>query len=485
MPHPSPATAVVLLKTAALTLALSACAAGPDFVRPDAPAPDRFAASALYADEAAPVATDGAAFWRGFGDPQLDALIDDALRANHDLRIALARLDRADALSRGAKFDRFPTITADATASDGRRSVDQAAGGPRDYENHEGGARLAWELDLFGRVRRGVEAQRAEADATRADLAAMQVAVVAEVIGTYAELRGQQERLRVAEANAGLQRETLRLVEARLSAGSGTEFDTARARAQLEATLARVPALQASVATATHRIAVLTGRTPDALVATLSTPQALPPLPATLAADTPAEVLRRRPDIAAAEQRLHAATARIGVASAELFPRLTLSGLLGVQSFDADALGDSGSGTRLVALGIDWSFLDVGRVRARIAAADADARGALAGYEQTVLRALEDAENALVRHARTRQEDIHLAAAAGDSAEAARLARLRYDAGAAGLLEVLDAERTRLQAEDALAEARTRSVVSAVAVYRATAGGWPARSPDRIPVAGR
>lgn len=485
MTHPARATAVALSKTAALTLALSACAAGPDFVRPDPPAPDRFAASALYAVEAAPAATDGAAFWRGFGDPQLDALVDDALRANHDLRIALARLDRADALLHGTKFDRLPTITADATATDGRRSVDQAGGAQRDYENYETGARLAWELDLFGRVRRGVEAQRAEADATRADLAAMQVAVVAEVIGTYAELRGQQERLRVAEANAGLQRETLRLVEARLAAGSGTEFDTARARAQLEATLARVPALQTAVATATHRLAVLTGRTPDALTTALSVPHALPSLPATLAADTPAEVLRRRPDIAAAEQRLQAATARIGVATAELFPRLTLSGLLGMQSFDAGALGDGGSGTRLVALGIDWSFLDVGRVRARIAAADADARGALAGYEQAVLRALEDTENALVRHARTREEDAHLAAAASDSADAARLARLRYDAGVASLLEVLDAERTRLQAEDALAEARTRSVISAVAVYRATAGGWPDRSPDRVPVAGR
>ncbi len=485
MTHPARAATAALLKTAALTLALSACAAGPDFVKPTTPAPDHFAASTLYTGEAAPAAADGAAFWRGFGDPQLDALVDDALRANHDLRIALARLDRADALLRGAKFDRLPTITADATATDGRQSVDQAAGAPRDYENYEGGARLAWELDLFGRVRRGVEAQRAEADATRADLAAMQVAVVAEVVGTYAELRGLQERLRVAEANAGLQRETRDLVQARLSAGSGTEFDTARARAQLEATLARVPALQAAVATATHRLAVLTGRTPDALVASLSTAQALPALPATLAPDTQADVLRRRPDIAAAEQRLHATTARIGVASAELFPRLTLSGLLGMQSFDSDTLGNSGSGTRLVALGIDWSFLDVGRVRARIAAADADARGALAAYEQSVLQALEDTENALVRHARTRQEDAHLAAAAGDSAEAARLARLRYDAGAAGLLEVLDAERTRLQAQDALAEARTRSVTSAVAVYRATAGGWPERTPDRVPVAGR
>lgn len=489
MTHPSRAATAVFLKTAALTLALSACAAGPDFVKPDfvrhdAIRPDA-PATAHDVGEAAPAATDGAAFWRGFGDAQLDALVDDALRANHDLRIALARLDHAVALLRGAKFDRLPTITADATGTDGRQSVDQAAGRPRDYENRQVGARLAWELDLFGRVRRGVEAQRAETDATRADLAAMQVAVVAEVVGTYAELRGLQERLRVAEANADLQRDTRDLVEARLKAGSGTEFDTARARAQWETTQARVPALQASVAVATHRLAVLTGRTPDALVAALSTAQALPPLPELLAPDTQADVLRRRPDIAAAEGRLHAATARIGVARAELFPRLTLSGLLGVQSFDADALGDAGSGTRLVALGIDWSFLDVGRVRARIAAADADARGALAAYEGSVLQALEETENALVRHARTRQEDAHLAAAAADSAEAARLSRLRYDAGAAGLLEVLDAELTLLQAEDALAEARTRSVTSAVEVYRATAGGWPERRPDRVPVAGR
>ena len=177
--------------------------------------------------------------------------------------------------------------------------------------------------------------------------------------------------------------------------------------------------------------------------------------------------------------------ARIGVATADLFPKLTLSALVGSQAIDAGSLFERDSETGFVALGVDWSFLDVGRVRARIAAADADAEGELARYQQAVLVALEETENALVRYARARTEDGHLERAAADSANAARLARLRFDAGAADLLEVLDAERTRLQAEDAFADARTRSVVAAVGVYRATAGGWPDRTPARVGVAGR
>ena len=189
--------------------------------------------------------------------------------------------------------------------------------------------------------------------------------------------------------------------------------------------------------------------------------------------------------MAAAEQRLHAATARIGVATADLFPRFTLGGLIGSQAIDSSALFERDSETRLVALGIDWSFLDVGRVRARIAAADADAEGELARYQQSVLLALEDTENALVRHGRARSEDEHRERAAIDSANAARLARVRYEAGAADLFEVLDAERTQLQAQDAFAAARTRSATSVVALYRAMAGGWPTRMPVREAISGR
>lgn len=487
----------MVIRTLALGVAaalLSACAVGPDYVRPTLATPDQFAragetvavANAAAADTAAPEAD--VEFWRGFNDPMLTQLVEDALSANHDLRIALSRYDRANALLRGAKFDRFPTLTASANAQDARSSADQLPNVPqsgRDNESYNAGVNATWELDLWGRVRRNVESQRADTWATAADLQAMQVTIVGEVAGGYVDLRGLQERLRVARENADNQRETLRLVDARFSAGRGTEFDTSRARAQLEATLSRVPALEAQVAVAMHRLAVLTGRTPDALIAQLEPQQPLPALPARLDAGTPGDLLRRRPDVAAAEHRLHAATARIGVATADLFPRFTLGGLIGSQAIDSSALFERASETRLVALGIDWSFLDIGRVRARIAASDADAAGELARYQQTVLLALEDTENALVRYGRARIEDGHLERAAQDSAKAAQLARVRYEAGAADLFEVLDAERTQLQAQDAFADGRTRSVTGAVALYKALAGGWSSRTPLREDVAQR
>lgn len=482
--HPG-SVALRALKIAALGAALAACSVGPDYVRPDAAAPARFAGAGEGAGTAIAGASDDA-FWRSFGDPLLDRLVADAMAENHDLRFALATWDRARAQVRGARLDQLPVVTASAQATEGRASADQQPGADRaerDYESYAAGIDASWELDLFGRIRRAVEAERANADAAAADLAAAQVAIVGDLARAYFELRGLQERLRVARANADNQRETLRLVDARFEAGGANDFDTARARAQLEATLATIPALEAQAAFGMHRIAVLTGRTPDALVAALSQPVELPALPARIDPGTPGDLLRRRPDIAAAEGRLHAATARIGVAIADLFPRFTLGGLLGTQALDASALFGRDSESRFVALGIDWSFLDVGRVRARIAGSEADAAGALARYEQAVLVALEDTENALVRYARARTEDAHLERAAADSERAAALARVRFEAGATGLFEVLDAERTRLQAQDAYAAARTRSATGAVALYRALAGGWPALATDGEPLA--
>ena len=471
--HPG-SVALRALKIAAFGAALAACSVGPDYVRPDAAAPARFAGVDEGTGASDAAAADDA-FWQGFGDPLLDRLVADAFASNHDLRIALATWDRAQAQVRGARLEQLPVVTASAEAADGRTSADQQPGADRDYERFAAGIDASWELDLFGRIRRTVEAERADADAAAADLAAAQVAIVGDLARGYFELRGLQERLRVARANADNQRETLRLVDARFEAGGANDFDTARARAQLEATLATIPALEAQAAFAMHRIAVLTGRTPDALLAELSLPVELPALPARIDPGTPGDLLRRRPDIAAAEARLHSATARIGVATADLFPRFTLGGLLGTQAIDASALFGGESESRFVALGIDWSFLDVGRVRARIAGSEADAAAALARYEQAVLVALEDTENALVRYARARTEDAHLERAAIDSERAAALARVRFEAGATGLFEVLDAERTRLQAQDAYAAARTRSATGAVALYRALAGGWPAR----------
>ncbi|GAB2510271.1 efflux transporter outer membrane subunit [Lysobacter humi (ex Lee et al. 2017)] len=469
------------LALATLAVALAACTVGPDHVRPGTPVPDRFVRGAELPASTTAVADPAAPFWHRVGDPVLAALIDDALLANRDLQAALANLDRARALLRGARLDRLPTVTAGAGGSETEPSRDASpTGDTRAVRSYAAQANASWEIDLFGRVRRGVEAQQAEAWATAGDLDALQVAVVGELARTYVDLRGAQERLRVARANADVQRETLRLVETLDSAGRGTAFDTARSRAQLESTLARVPALEAAEAVAMHRIAVLTGRTPDGLVERLRTAAPIPAIEARIADETPASLLRRRPDVAAAEHRLHAATARIGVSTADLFPRLTLGGLLGTQAADAGDLFEGGSRTGLVALGIDWSFLDVGRVRARIRAAEAGADVALAQYEQTVFTALEETENALVRHSRAQREAEHLRRAAADSGDAARLARVRYQAGASGLLEVLDAERGRLQAEDALADAQARAASTAVQVYSALAGGWPDHRPAPV-----
>lgn len=473
------------LLLAAIAVTFTGCAVGPDYVRPDAGVPERFAGAAATspadvtpdtaAAAAAPAPGADPQFWRGLGDPGLTRLVEAALVANHDLRIALANHDRARALLSGARLDKLPTVTAAGTASSQRLSESGAPGvtrTDRDGDRFNGEVDASWELDLFGRVRRQVEARRADLAASAADLGALQVAIVGAVAQAYVELRGLQERLRVAQANAGNQQDTLRLVEARLAAGRGTDFDTSRARAQLETTRARVPALESAVRLTMHRLAVLTGRAPDALTAELAIPAPLPALPARLDAGTPGELLRRRPDVIAAESRLHAATARVGVATADYFPRFTLAGLIGTQAIDTSALFERDSETRLAALGVDWSFLDIGRVRARVAAAGADAAAALAAYERSVLLALEDTENALVRAAKARAEDAHLERAAQDSATAARLARLRFEAGAVDLLDVLDAERTRLAAQDAFADARTRSATATVALYRALAGGY-------------
>jgi len=470
-----------------VALTLTGCAVGPDYQRPAFALPAQYARQpgAVDPTTAGNVQPDAGdhEFWRGFGDPQLSALVEQALAANRDLRVALAHYDSADALLRESKFDRYPTVTANAQGGRQRVSDDQSFGYPRSARTYSAGIDASWELDLFGRVRRSVEAQRADSAASAADLAALQVAIASETASTYVQLRGLQERLRVAQANADNQRDTLRLVDARLAAGRGTEFDSARARALFETTASRVPALQAQIAVAEHRLAVLTGQAPEALTGQLDSAKPLPTLPVRIDPGTPGELLRRRPDIAAAEQRLHAATARIGVTTADLFPRLSLSGLLGTQAFHADALFKSGSETNSALLGIDWSFLDVGRVRARIAASRADAAGQLAQYQQTVLLALEDTENALVRDARTRSEDEQLEHAARDSEQAAQLARLRYQAGEIDLYEVLDAERSLLSAQDTFADSHTRSVTAVIALYQALAGGWPQRMPSRDTVA--
>jgi outer membrane protein, multidrug efflux system len=459
-----------ILAMAILSALAAGCAVGPDYVPPDTRVAERFdhAEKTVFAG-----ANAEARFWTLFADATLESLANDALVENHDLRIALTNLRAARALRGETRFDLAPTITASGGYTEQRVAGAQIVPGtPRDLELYDAGFDAFWELDFFGRVRRGVEAANAEVGAAEAGLRDAQVSVAAEVTRTYFELRGQQQQLDVARRNVANQRSTFDLTNVRLEAGRGTELDTSRAQAQLEGTLATIAPLEAAVARSIHRLSVLTGREPGALRERLSPTGDLPALPGIPAVGDPATLLRRRPDIRVAERELAASTARVGIAVADLFPRVTFTGGLGYVATTSDGLGDSGSETHLIAPGISWAAFDLGRVRARIAASRARSEGALLRYEQTVLQALEETENSLVSHARAREQLSHVAAAARASGTAARLARLRYENGATDFLQVLDAERSLLEAEDRLAQTRTETATSLVAVYKALGGGW-------------
>jgi outer membrane protein, multidrug efflux system len=262
------------------------------------------------------------------------------------------------------------------------------------------------------------------------------------------------------------------LTNSLLDAGRGTELDTSRAKAQLDSTLATLPPLRASIDTSIHRLSVLTGREPDALGAVLAPPGDLPDLPKLAAVGDPAGLLRRRPDIRVAERRLAASTAQIGVAVGDLFPKVTFTGNFGYAAGSLAGLGSAGSKTFLIGPALSWPAFDLGRVKARINYARAGADADLAAYEQTVLKALEETENALVAHARARDRLVQLAAAAQESDTAFGIARARYEGGLVGFLDVLDAERAQLTAQDQLAQGRTDAATSLIAVYKALGGGW-------------
>jgi NodT family efflux transporter outer membrane factor (OMF) lipoprotein len=469
----------VLLATIVLVGSVG-CSVGPRYKRPDVPLPAQFTAPAATgsADANAKAESSDPEFWQSFHDAELTGLVERSLSANNDLRSALAHYDAAADLWRLSKFDKYPTVTASEDIGRQKLAADQAFGYPRNNRYSTSTINASWEIDFYGRIRHNVESQHQQLLASGNDLAAMQVAIVGEVASTYIDLRGQQERLRVAQQNADNEQRTVKLVEATYAAGRGTQFDTARARALYENTSSRIPALRSAISLDEHRLAVLCGQSPDALVSELNVQKALPDLPESIDTRTPAELVRRRPDISASEQRLHAVTEQIGVNTADLFPRVNFEGLLGMMQYHADSPFDGVSFANLAALNIDWSFLDRGRVKARIAASRADGDAQLAQYQQTVLLALEDVDNALVRYARSREQDAQLQQAALDSKQAADLASLRYKEGATGLLDLLDAERVELQAEDAYATSHLDSAADAVSLYKSLAGGWPQRHPQ-------
>jgi len=460
---------------------LSSCAVGPDYKQPEVKVEQKFegAAPETYTTDAEAVAQ----FWTQFSDNTLNTLVTDSLQSNHDLRIALSRFSEARALRRESRFDLAPTITASAGWT-GQRFPEPQRQFFGDVNLYDAGFDAFWELDFFGRIRRNIQANTAELQSAEASLRDAQVMVISEVARTYFELRGQQSQLAVAKRNVENQRATLDLTNARLEAGRGTELDTSRAQAQLSNTLGTIAPLEAAVARSIHSLSVLTGREPTALTATLTPPEELPPIPELVAVGNPADLLRRRPDIRASERTLAADTARIGVAVADLFPQVTFTGNIAFQATTLSGLGDANSGSHIFTPGITWAAFDLGRVRARIAGARARTEGSLAFYEQTVLRALQETEDALVTHARSRERLMHMVDSARASETAARLARVRFNGGMVDFLEVLDAERTQLEAEDSLAQSRTDTATSLIAVYKALGGGWQdAPLPGGSPVA--
>lgn len=461
---------ISLLLTLAAAAVLSACAVGPNYVRPKTPVAAQFAGAEpdVYTNQQTQIE-----FWKQFNDPTLDQLVGDSLSANYDLRIAVGRLVQSRALRNQSEFDLAPTVTASGGYNKQRTpQVEDPFGGPYTQKFYDAGFDATWELDFFGGVRRNVQARNAELRGEVANLHDAQVSVIAEVARNYFELRGEQTQLAVARANVDNQQQVLQLAQAERTAGSGTDLDVARAQAQLSTTLSTIGPLEAAVARSIHRLGVLTGRDPDALTGLLSTPHELPPLPHIIPVGNPADMLRRRPDIRSAERNLEASTDLVGVAISNLFPKVTFTGSFGFAAAAPGGFGTSGSRSYGIGPAIYWPAFDLGRVHEQIAGARAGAVIALDQYHSTVLNALEETEDALVTHARDRDQLKNAEDAASASATAARLAKIRYQGGLVDFLSVLDAERTQLQAENALAEDRTEAATSLIAVYKALGGGW-------------
>ncbi len=451
-----------------LLIALSAagCASTPNLPKYKAQLATDFANAT--ATQAEPVAE----FWRNFGDADLDALVEKAIKANADLRIAGANLREARSLANFADAEGKPTIGTSANAARVRGRDSQ--GKSQTGNVFAAGFDVGWELDLFGRVSGERQAALAQVLANESLVRAAQVSVASEVARNYFELRGFQEQLRVANAVLETQRAALKLVEARLKVGRGNALDTERANALVQTTAATIPSLETALIRTRYRIAVLIGQVPTTLDAQLATQKPIPGIkPIALSnIGSPENMLRRRPDVAAAEQQVAAAAARIGIARSQLFPQLTLGGTIGLNAGRLADLGKSASFVYNLGASLLWTLLDFGRNRAQIAAASARGEAAVITYEKAVLGALEETEGALAAYTRTQRQTESLFNAAQSASKAAEIARARFGAGTSDFLAVLDAERELLAARDRLAQAQTAGATSLVAVYKSLAGGW-------------
>ncbi len=457
------------LLAAAALFATSCASVGPDYEPPKA----EFAANWRQPKDAGLVGEPAApgAWWRTFGDPLLADLVDRALVHNLDLRAALARLESARALRGVAAADQWPSIDGRGSYEHRSESKNTPFGAFIPRTNiHTIAADASWELDLWGRVRRSVEAADADLAASEDDVRAAAVTVAGEVAATYIDLRAAQQRLRIAQENLALQERTLGLVRARFDAGLVVERDVAQAATNVESTRARLPSLVAAATTAQNRLLVLLGAAPSDLPRELDTVAPLPTLPTRVAVGLPTDLLRRRPDVQAAERRFAAAVARIGVAEGDRYPRFTLGGTLGLSANAAADVFDRDSD--LVAFGpsVRWNLFDGGRLRQRVKSLEATAEAAQLAWEKAVLLAIEETENAMTRFVREQERRSSLQRAAEQARRAVDLAQSQYRAGLSDFQAVIDSERTVATIEDDLVASDAQVAGSLVAIFKSLGG---------------
>jgi multidrug efflux system outer membrane protein len=412
-------------------------------------------------------------YWQQLGDTTLNRLIAELHRSNLDVRAAEARVSGARENRTRAVLDFTPSATFSGGYS--RQRLSSAAfpgssGAFPDQDIWDAGFDASWELDVFGRIRKNVQAQGALVDFAEEDQRDVMVSLTAELARAYFDLRGAQEQLAVATRNADNQQKTLSLVQQRLDAGRGSAFDTERAKAQLSTTLASIPSREAAVRAAQYRIGVLVGRAPAALAQELGTAGALPELPAVESVGNPDSVVRNRPDVAAAERFTAAQHALVGVAKADYLPRFSIGGRAGYTTSEFSALGNEGTFRYAVGPVVTWQAFNLGRVKTNVSLYQAREEEARAQYDQAVLAAQQDIQTSLVRYQSSRASAERLAEASAASERAAELARMRFTEGVADFLQVLDAERTQLESQERLVQSRIEAASAYAALYKATGG---------------
>jgi NodT family efflux transporter outer membrane factor (OMF) lipoprotein len=463
-----------------LALSIAGCAVGPDYRKPSITLEPFHSSAALRARRTSAPAPTLAQWWLGFDDPELTRIAQRALHQNLDLAAAMARVEQARAAAREAGAQLLPT--ADLTAQDARihQSLESPIGSiarhlpgfKRDQSEYEVSTAASWEIDLFGGLRRGAQAARTEAQAVEAEQLGTRVTVVADAADAYLQVRGDQARIALAKDQVSTDEHLLDLVERRFRAGLATDREEAQAQALLSEARASLQPLAIDLEAQLNRLDVLMGAQPGTYAGELSSPQEIPHPPAIPSDVTPADVLRRRPDVIAAERRLAASNARIGEAIAEYYPKISISGLLGFESLSTGQLFKAATFQPEAVAGLRWRLFDFGKIDAEVAGAKGANGEALALYRRSILHAAEDVEDAFTALVQLQAQGEEL------EREVAALKRVRdssqkaYAAGVIPLTDVLDADRQLLSAQDQLALTRANTDQAAVQSFRAMGGGW-------------